>query len=153
MKLARSEDGEEIEVGPERTDGDGWRRRIATREGGSRVLKLVMLVILLAVGAWALYANLRPDRPAMDMNMRITSGATPFPVVVAPVERGPITGAVVYTGSVAPFNEEDIYPRVTGRIVEMLVYPGDAVRPRQGLAPLPPAPPPSPLPSTPPPPP
>jgi RND family efflux transporter MFP subunit len=134
MKLARSEDGEEIEAGPERTDGDGWRRRIATREGGSRVLKLVMLVILLAVGAWALYANLRPDRPAMDMNMRITSGATPFPVVVAPVERGPITGAVVYTGSVAPFNEEDIYPRVTGRIVEMLVYPGDAVLPGQVLA-------------------
>jgi len=98
------------------------------------VLKLVMLVILLAVGAWALYANLRPDRPAMDMNMRITSGATPFPVVVSTVERGSITGTVMYTGSVVPFNEEDIYPRVTGRIVEMLVYPGDAVRPGQVLA-------------------
>lgn len=134
MKLGRTEDGEEIEAGPERVGGDGWRRRIATRGGGSRVLKLVMLVILLAVGAWALYANFRPDRMAMDMNMRITSGATPFPVVVVPVERGPIAGTVVYTGSVAPFNEEDIYPRVTGRIVEMLVYPGDAVRPGQVLA-------------------
>jgi HlyD family secretion protein len=134
MKLGRTEDGEELEVGPERAGGDGWHRRIATREGGSRILKLVMLVILLAVGAWALYANLRPERPAMDMNMRITSGATPFPVVVAPVERGPISGTVVYTGSVTPFNEEDIYPRVTGRIVEMLVYPGDAVRPGQVLA-------------------
>ena len=41
---------------------------------------------------------------------------------------------VVYTGSVAPFNEEDIYPRVTGRIVEMSVYPGDAVRPGQVVA-------------------
>ena len=134
MKLGKTEDGEELEFGPERAGGDGWRRRITMRQGGSGVLKMVMLVILLAAGAWALYANLRPDRPAMDMNMRITSGATPFPVVVATVERGPVTGMVVYTGSVAPFNEEDIYPRVTGRIVEMLVYPGDAVRSGQVLA-------------------
>ncbi len=134
MKLGRRESGEEIEIGPERLGGDGWRRRIASREGGSRLLKLVMLVIVLVAAAWALYANLRPDRPAMDMNMRVTSGATPFPVVVVPVERGPIMGTVVYTGSVAPFNEEDIYPRVTGRIVEMPVYPGDAVRPGQVLA-------------------
>jgi len=106
MKLGRRESGEEIEIGPERLGGDGWRRRIASREGGSRLLKLVMLVIVLVAAAWALYANLRPDRPAMDMNMRVTSGATPFPVVVVPVERGPIMGTVVYTGSVAPFNEE-----------------------------------------------
>jgi HlyD family secretion protein len=134
MKLGKTEDGEELEVGVERSSRDGWHRRIAVRQGGSRVLWLVMLVILIAAGAWALYANLRPDRPAMDMNMRITSGATPFPVVVSTVERGSITGTVVYTGSVAPFNEEDIYPRVTGRIVDMLVYPGDAVRPGQVLA-------------------
>jgi RND family efflux transporter MFP subunit len=97
-------------------------------------LKLAMLAILVAAGAGAWYANFRSDRMAMDMNMRITSGATPFPVVVVPVERGPITGAVVYTGSVAPFTDEDIYPRVTGRIVDMPVYPGDAVRPGQVLA-------------------
>jgi membrane fusion protein, multidrug efflux system len=134
MKLGRTEDREELEVGPERAGGDGWYRRIGKQRGGSMALKLAMVMILLAAGAWALYANLRPDRMAMDMNMRITSGATPFPVVVVPVERGPMSGTVVYTGSVAPFNEEDIYPRVTGRIVEMLVYPGDAVRPGQVLA-------------------
>lgn len=134
MKLGRTEDGETLEVGSERAGGDGWHGRIGVRKGGSRILKLVMLGILLAAGAWALYAHFRPDRPAMDMNMRITSGATPFPVVVVPVERGPIAGTVVYTGGVAPFNEEDIYPRVTGRIVEMPVYPGDAVRLGQVLA-------------------
>ena len=64
---------------------------------------------------WAAYANLRPNRPAMDMSMRVTSGNTPFPVVIARVERAPIRGTVVYTGSVAPFNEEDIYPRVPAR--------------------------------------
>ena len=101
---------------------------------GSTVLKLVVLMVLIAVGAWAVRANLKPDRPAMDMNMRVTSGNTPFPVSLAAVERGPIVGTVVYTGSVAPFNEEDVFPRVTGRIVEMPVYPGDAVRPGQVVA-------------------
>ena len=134
MKLGRPEDGEELEVGPERAGGDGWQGRRAVREGGSRTLMLLMLGILVAAGAWALYATYRPGRPAMDMNMRVTSGATPFPVAVVPVERGAISGAVVYTGSVAPLNEEDIYPRVTGRIVDMLVYPGDAVRAGQVLA-------------------
>jgi RND family efflux transporter MFP subunit len=94
----------------------------------------MVTTLLLAAGAWALYANLKPDRPGMDMSMRVGSGGTAFPVTLAPVERGAITGSVVYTGSVVPFNEEDIYPRVTGRIVEMLVYPGDAVRPGQTLA-------------------
>jgi RND family efflux transporter MFP subunit len=134
MKLRPIRDDEAPKPGPERLDGDERRRQVVARERGSRALKLVMLVILLAAGAWALYANLRPDRPAMDINMRVTSGGTPFPVVTAPVERGRITGTVTYTGSVVPFNEEDIYPRVTGRIVEMPVYPGDAVRPGQVLA-------------------
>jgi multidrug efflux pump subunit AcrA (membrane-fusion protein) len=70
----------------------------------------------------------------MDMSMRVTSGNTPFPVSIAPVDRGPVVGNVVYTGSVAPFNEEDVYPRVTGRIVEMPVYPGDPVRAGQVVA-------------------
>jgi HlyD family secretion protein len=119
----------------EAVGGDGWRRRTGLRRGGSLLLKLAVLAILVAVGAWALRANLWPDRPAMDMSsMRITSGDTPFPVSVAAVERRPIAGHVVYTGSVAPFNEEDIFPRVTGRIVEMPVYPGDAVHPGQVVA-------------------
>jgi HlyD family secretion protein len=96
--------------------------------------KLVALAVVLAAAAWAWYANVSA-RPAMDMSsMRVTSGATPFPVALAPVERGPMAGTVVYTGSVAPLNEEDIYPRVTGRILEIPVYPGDAVRPGQIVA-------------------
>jgi multidrug efflux pump subunit AcrA (membrane-fusion protein) len=70
----------------------------------------------------------------MDMGMRVTAGNTPFPVTTAVVARGPISGAVTYAGSVAAFNEEEIFPRVTGRIVEMSVYPGDAVRAGQVVA-------------------
>src|SRR5262249_61817550 len=117
-------------VGP--LSGDAWQRR--STSGGSVWLKLVAAALLVAAGAWAFYANVKRDRPAMDMSMRVTSGNTPFPVSIAPVERRPITGAVTYTGTVAPFNEEDVSPRVTGRIVEMPVYPGDAVRAGQVVA-------------------
>ncbi len=97
------------------------------------LLRVGALVVVVAAAAWAYYANVGTG-PAMDMNMRVTAGNTPFPVTLALVERGQIAGTVVYTGSVAAFNEEDIYPRVTGRIVEMPVYPGDAVRAGQVVA-------------------
>jgi RND family efflux transporter MFP subunit len=134
MKLTTTEHEPVRDLRPEPPGRNGWRRRIGFARGRSGLLKLLMLSLLAAAAAWAAYANLRPDRPAMDMSMRVTSGNTPFPVVMARVERAPIRGTVVYTGSVAPFNEEDIYPRVPGRIVEIPVYPGDAVRAGQVLA-------------------
>ena len=116
------------------TNGDGWQWRPAIQRRGSWLLTLVVLAILVAAGVWAYRSNVTTARPAMDMNMRVTAGDTPFPVTLASVERGPMTGTVTYTGSVAAFNEEDIFPRVTGRIVEMPVYPGDAVRAGQVVA-------------------
>ena len=94
----------------------------------------IALALVVAAGAWAYWTNVKTARPTMDMSMRMSSGNNPFPVTLAPVESGPIMGTVSYTGSVAPFNEEDVYPRVTGRIVEMPVYPGDVVRAGQVLA-------------------
>jgi multidrug efflux pump subunit AcrA (membrane-fusion protein) len=135
MRFGRSERDNVLDVRVETLSGDGWRSRLSLKRGGSFVLKLLALAALVAAGAWAYWANFGPGaRPAMDMSMRVTSGATPFPVTLGKVERGPVKGTVVYTGSVAPFNEEDIYPRVTGRIVEMPVYPGDAVRAGQVVA-------------------
>jgi multidrug efflux pump subunit AcrA (membrane-fusion protein) len=135
MRLERPERGSVLEVHTEELSGNGWRRRLGLEKRGPVALKLVALALLAAAGAWAYVSNFGPGaRPAMNMDMRVTSGATPFPVTLARVERGPVRGTVVYTGSVAPFNEEDIYPRVTGRIVEMPVYPGDAVRAGQLVA-------------------
>ena len=133
MKLQSAEDVSATGVRPDES-GDGWRARVPTARSRSSVLKIVMLLLVVAAGAWAVYANLGPGRGAMDMNMRATPGGTPFPVAVAGVERTLITGTVTYTGSVAPLNEEDIYPRVTGRIVEMAVYPGDAIHAGQIVA-------------------
>ena len=100
----------------------------------SRWLVMATAVALVAAGIWAWWANWGPGaKPAMDMNARV-SGTGAIPVVIAEVTRGTIAGTVTYTGSVAAFNEEDIYPRVMGRIVEMSVYPGDAVRAGQIVA-------------------
>ncbi len=98
------------------------------------ILKTSAVLAVVAAGVWAYYTNVASGRPTMDMNVRVSAGSAPFPVTVATAERGRITGAITYTGSVAPFNEEDIYPRVTGRIVEMTVYPGDFVRAGQVVA-------------------
>lgn len=102
--------------------------------GRRGLAKLAILVVVLAAGAWAYVENVGTRRGAMDMSMRATSGGTPFPVAIGAAERRAIAGTVVYTGNVAAFNEEDIYPRVTGRIVEMPVYPGDRVQPGQLVA-------------------
>lgn len=118
----------------ERSGGNGWRSSRPAARARTWVLRAVALIALVAAGVWAYQANVSTSRPAMDMTMRVASGDTPFPVVLAAVERAAIAGTVVYTGTVVPFNEEDIFPRVTGRIVEMLVYPGDAVRAGQVVA-------------------
>lgn len=98
------------------------------------ILKILVVAVVLAAGVWAYRANTGPTSGAMDMNMRVTSGNTPFPVVLATVERGTISGAATYTGRVAAFNDEDILARVMGRIVEMPVYPGDRVESGQVVA-------------------
>jgi len=98
------------------------------------VRTLIALALVVAAGSWAYYTNVASSKPAMDMSARVTGSASAFPVTVAAVERGPVRGGVMYTGSVAAYTEEDVYPRVTGRIVEMVVYPGDRVKAGQVVA-------------------
>ncbi len=95
---------------------------------------LIALALVVAAGSWAYYTNVASSKPTMDMSARVTGSGSAFPVTVAPVDRGPVRGTVVYTGSVAAYNEEDVYPRVTGRIVEMKAYPGDRVEAGQVVA-------------------
>jgi multidrug efflux pump subunit AcrA (membrane-fusion protein) len=98
------------------------------------VRTLIALALVVAAGSWAYYTNVASGKPAMDMSARVTGAASAFPVTLATVEQGSVRGTVVYTGSVAAFTEEDVYPRVTGRILEVSVYPGDAVRAGQVVA-------------------
>lgn len=78
------------------------------------------------------------ESQAMDMNAMVPpKGAVP--VGIARVERGAVEGSVTYTGTVQAYTDEDIYPRVTGRVVSMPVYPGDRVRKGQLLVQLDPS--------------
>ncbi|PQV62814.1 RND family efflux transporter, MFP subunit [Abditibacterium utsteinense] len=66
------------------------------------------------------------EAQAMDMSvMKPPVGAVP--VEVATVLSGQVRARVSYSGSVLAFNEAQIAPRVTGRIIAMPVYPGDRV--------------------------
>jgi len=131
MRWTRTEHEQRIETS--RNGHDEEDAPVLRHRRPPRALAVIALSLVLASAAWAYWSH-KTARPAMDMNMRVSSGGNAFPVTLAPVESGAIQGSVTYTGSVAPFNEEEIYPRVTGRIVEMFVYPGDAVKPGQVLA-------------------
>src|SRR5512136_2501011 len=98
------------------------------------VRTLIALALVMAAGSWAYYTNVASGKPAMDMSARVTGAGSAFPVTLATVEQGAVRGTVVYTGSVAAYNEEDVYARVTGRIVEMAAYPGDVVKAGQVVA-------------------
>jgi len=75
------------------------------------------------------------ESQSMDMS-QITPPAGAVPVAVAPVGCKEVEGAVTYTGTVQAFNDDDVYPRITGRLTHIYVYPGDRVRAGQLLATL-----------------
>lgn len=99
----------------------------------SIVIALLSLFGIFALARYAVTHFRRPgsmsviEAQAMDMSiMKPPVGAVP--VEVATVSRGAMRGGVTYTGSALAFNDAQIAPRVTGRIIEMPVYPGDRVR-------------------------
>lgn len=78
------------------------------------------------------------ESQAMDMSSMVPpKGAVP--VAIAPAERKEIEGSVIYTGTAQAYEDEDVYPRVIGRIVKMPVYPGDRVSKGQLLVQLDPS--------------
>ncbi len=71
----------------------------------------------------------------MDMAaMKPPRGAVP--VAIEKARRSAIENTITYTGTVRAFEDEDVYPRITGRIVRMPVYPGDRVKRGQLLVEL-----------------
>ena len=99
----------------------------------SPLIALVAVAAMVGAGVWAWRANVS-GKAAMEMSMRVNGGAAAFPVSLATVERASVAGTVTYTGSVAAYNEQEVFPRVAGRIVEMTAYPGDRVRAGQIVA-------------------
>ncbi len=72
------------------------------------------------------------ESQSMNMNnLRPPTGS--LPVELAPVENGAVSADLTYTGTVQSYSDEDVYPRITGKITRMPVYPGDHVRKGQLL--------------------
>lgn len=102
---------------------------------------LVTLVVVTLVAALIIAVFRKPgqmgviESQSMNMNnMRPASGAVP--VAIAKATYMPIEGTVTYTGTVQSYTDEDVYPRITGRIASEPVYPGDRVRRGQLLVQL-----------------
>ncbi len=73
------------------------------------------------------------ESQAMDMTtMKPPVGAAPVETEV--VHSGPFVARVTYTGSVAPWQEQVIYPRVEGYLKSLTVYNGDRVTRGQLIA-------------------
>ncbi len=104
----------------------------------------ITLILIIAVSGGTIWAVRRFHRPgqldvvtaqAMDMSaMRPPTGAAP--VALASVRRGSLNNTVTYTGSVLPYNEQTISPRVVGTVISLPVYPGDHVWAGQVVAQL-----------------
>jgi len=91
-------------------------------------------MVLAAVGGAYLVQRIY-GKPAMKMDVAVRgSAADRVPVEMVQAEVVSLASTTTYTGAVAAYAEEDVYPRVTGRIVEMRVYPGDRVDPGQIVA-------------------
>ncbi len=105
----------------------------------NNIITLLAVAAVIAGTGWAVRRFHTPGQldvvtaQAMDMSaMRPPTGAAP--VALAAVRRGALNDTVTYTGSILPFNEQDIAPRIVGTITSLTVYPGDTVRAGQVVA-------------------
>ena len=71
---------------------------------------------------------------SMDDMMRVDGSANSTPVTIETVQPSPLEASVRYTGTVRPYQEVTVYPRVTGQLTEYSAYPGDVVQAGQVLA-------------------
>ncbi len=106
------------------------------------IYSTLLILVTLIVTIWIVKKYRNPMRMPVhqsgaDMSMEAMGGQTGYvPVATAIVERGAIDEVVNYSGTIVPYTQQDIYPRVTGRILQMNVYPGDEVKPGELLVKL-----------------
>jgi multidrug efflux pump subunit AcrA (membrane-fusion protein) len=103
------------------------------------VFGLLFIAGVAAVTMYIVKTQRRPgqmnliESQAMDMKaMKAPVGSTP--VALETLTIGEFEPRVTYSGSVVPFSEEEVFPRVEGWIDEMTVYAGDEVAAGQVVA-------------------
>ncbi|HEY3378933.1 MAG TPA: efflux RND transporter periplasmic adaptor subunit [Armatimonadota bacterium] len=111
--------------------------RMPVHQRGYLVGTLTLLIVL--VGTIAVVKKYRDPKTSTviaSANMDMSAQAAPGTVAVAAETIHPTTfqASASYTGTVVPDQEEDVYPRVTGRLILMPFYPGDRIAPGQLVA-------------------
>ena len=71
-----------------------------------------------------------------DEMMAVDGSFNPNPVKVETVEPQVLEASVSYTGTIKPYQEIVVYPRVAGQLTNYSVYPGDRVTAGQEIATL-----------------
>jgi multidrug efflux pump subunit AcrA (membrane-fusion protein) len=71
---------------------------------------------------------------SMEDMMRVDGSANAMPVTVEAIKPGLMEASVRYTGTVRPYQEVTVYPRVEGQLTAYSVYPGTQVAAGQVLA-------------------
>ena len=112
-------------------------RRIPVKQRGYLVGILTLLIVL--VGTIAIVTKYRDTKTSTVLasaNMDMSTQAAPGTVAVTvdTVTKAPFQASATYTGTVAPDQEEDIFPRVVGRLIYMPFYPGDHITAGQVVA-------------------
>lgn len=97
------------------------------------VLKTVTTVTTLAVIYYAVTTLVAwITAPRIEMTMSPVAG--PIAVVAEPAKKGEIVEKVTYTGSVSPYQEVTVFPRVEGWVEKFSLYEGDYVKAGQVIA-------------------
>lgn len=97
---------------------------------------LIGLIVLAIIVIGVRYAIAKYHRPGTQtvlesQNMDVSKMGAPLgtvPVAAETVQESAFAPTVTYTGSVFALNDEDIYARVAGTLIDLRVYPGDHVR-------------------------
>ncbi len=106
------------------------------------------IFVLLSGGILAVTNQLKPASSMAGMEghdmsnmshddmMQVNGSFNPTPVTVKVVKPSLLSASVQYTGSIHPYQEVTVYPRIAGQLTNYSVYPGDKVTSGQPLATL-----------------
>jgi len=105
------------------------------------ILTVLLLLLVIGATAWVVRTFRKPgsmtvvESQAMDMGAMTAPPGT-MPVATAKVRQTLFLPLQTYTGTVRAWSDEDVVARVTGQVVQTLVYPGQRVHAGQPLVEL-----------------
>lgn len=122
-----------------RTEGEAPRVATGARPLRTYVFSILFIIAVAAVTVWIVKTHKKPqamtliESQAMDMST-MAAPVGSVPVALETVAPGEFETAVSYSGTVVPYSEQEIIPRLEGIVSNMTVYPGDEVKHGQLLA-------------------